>query len=475
MDTMTPDSRQGSAMSKSRKAAGTAPIAPALTPERVPPVPENWDQIRLPLRFVEDLILKMLYRRGALTGEQISDAVKLPFWALDAELLAFQQRRMVEVRGKGLHGRRAYVFDLTTEGRQRVREILPSSPYVGPAPVSLDAYREWTLQLPLRETPVRAPDVARGLADLVVDPALQRRLGPALNAGRSLFLYGEAGNGKTVLAERMARVYPGNLLIPYAIELDGTVIQLFDPGVHREVKTQEGVSESDLLKPAPGWDPRFVLIERPLVTVGGELTLEQLELRWDDVLGVYRAPPQLKANGGVFLVDDFGRQRVRPRELLNRWMIPLDRGVDHLALPAGQVMAVPFDCLVVFATNLDPSDLAEEAFFRRIRHKIHVGDPTREHYRQIFRNACIGKNIHYEESAVEFIEKEYYGRRGISPRACHPGDIVADICDLADYLGIEPSVERVLLQPACDAYFMDTPYLKGPRRPGQELEDSYAD
>lgn len=474
MDIMTPtESRQGP--KSGRRSAGAGGATPAgLRLEAAPPVPESWEQINLPLRFVEDLILKMLYRRGALTGDQISEALRLPFWALDRELLAFQQRRLVEVRGQGIHGRRAYVFDLTTEGRQRVREILPSSPYVGPAPVSLDAYKQWTVRRPLRDTPVRAPDVARGLADLVVDPSLMRRLGPAVNAGRSLFLYGDAGNGKTALAERIARIYPGHIFIPYAIELDGTVIQLFDPGVHRPVTTVEGVSESELLKPPHAWDPRFVLIERPMVTVGGELTLEQLELRWDEMLGVYRAPPQLKANGGVFLVDDFGRQRVRPRELLNRWMIPLDRGVDHLSLPGGQVMEVPFDCLVVFATNLDPSDLAEEAFFRRIRHKIRVEDPTPQQYRQIFRNVCLARNIHYDESAVEFIEKEYYGRRGIPPRACHPGDILADLCDLADYLGLEPVVDRVLLQPACDSYFMDTP-RGGMSRSMAASEDSYAD
>ncbi len=474
MDTMTPsEPRQGS--KASRRPELPASYA-AVVPAEVPPVPETWEEIDLPRRFVEDLILKMIYRRGALTGEQLSDALKLPFWALDRELLAFQQRRLVEVRGQGIHGRRAYVFDLTGEGRQRVREILPSSPYVGPAPVSLDAYREWTVRRPLRDTPVRAPDVARAFSDLVVDPSLMRRLGPAINAARSIFLYGDAGNGKTALAERMARAYPGKLLIPYAVEVDGTVIQLFDPGVHRPVRpVPEGISESELLKPPLTWDPRFVLIERPLVTVGGELTLDQLELRWDEMLGVYRAPPQLKANGGVFLVDDFGRQRVRPRELLNRWMIPLDRGVDHLALPGGQIMEVPFDCLVVFATNLDPVELAEEAFLRRVRHKIHVDDPTPPQYRQIFRNVCIERNIHFEESAVEFIEKEYYGRRGIPPRACHPRDIISDLCDLADYLGLEPVVDRVLLQPACDAYFMDTPRVTPRRAAGEALEDSYAD
>jgi SpoVK/Ycf46/Vps4 family AAA+-type ATPase len=190
-----------------------------------------------------------------------------------------------------------------------------------------------------------------------------------------------------------------------------------------------------------------------MVTVGGELTLDQLELRWDASLGVFRAPPQLKAVGGVFLVDDFGRQQVRPRDLLNRWMIPLDRGIDHLSLPNGQVVQVPFDCLVIFATNLDPRDLVEEAFFRRIRHKVRVDNPTPSQYREIFRQACLRKNVPYDEGAVHFIEEHYYEGRGIEPRACHPGDLVSDLCDLADYMGLRPTLDRLLLQPTCESYF----------------------
>jgi hypothetical protein len=454
--------------------AGMARTPGGMPVEHVPPVPTDGDQINLPPRLVGDLLLKMLYRRGALSGEQLSEAVKLPFWALDTELLGFQHRRLVQVQGQGARGRRAYIFDLTAEGRDRVREFLASSPYVGPAPVSLEAYRAWTVRRALRDTPVRAPDVARALADLVVDPSLMRRLGPAVNAGRSLFIYGDAGNGKTSISERIPSMYPGHIFIPYAVEMQGAIMQLYDPSVHEAVIHSEAPSESGLMRSPSLYDPRFVLIRRPLVTVGGELTLEQLEPRWDDHLGLYRAPPQLKANGGVFLVDDFGRQRVPPRELLNRWMIPLDRGVDHLSLGGGQMVEVPFDCLVVFATNLEPSDLAEEAFYRRIRHKVRVQDPTPEQYRQIFRDMCIARGIHYEESAVEFIESEYYGRRGIPSRACHPGDILADVCDLADYLGLPPKVERTLLQPACESYFMDAPRAGQGNTSGAATEDPHA-
>lgn len=419
----------------------------------MPVPPQVWGEIGLPHRFVEDLILKMLYRRGAMTGDALADALNLPFWALDTELLGYQQRRIVEVRGTGLHGRRGYLFDLSGEGRTRVREILASSPYVGPAPVPIHSYQEWMERQTLRKVRVRAAEVARGFSDLVVDPSLIRRLGPAINAGRSIFLYGEAGNGKTSIAERIAQAYPGEVFIPRAVLVGGQVIQLFDPSVHEPVDPEPPRSESALLRPAPLYDPRWVRIRRPMVAVGGELTLEQLELRWDASLGVFRAPPQLKAVGGVFLVDDFGRQQVRPRDLLNRWMIPLDRGVDHLTLPSGQTVAVPFDCLVIFATNLDPKELVEEAFLRRIRYKVRVENPTPAQYREIFRQVCLWRNIPYDESAVEFVEEEYYRKHGIEPRACHPGDLVSDLCDMADYMGLRPTLDRLLLEPACQAYF----------------------
>ena len=421
--------------------------------EEAPQPPQTWGDIGLPHRFVEDLILKMLYRRGAMTGDGLADALNLPFWSLDTELLGYQQRRIVEVRGTGMHGRRGYLFDLTGEGRQRVREVLPAIPYVGPAPVPMAVYSEWMDRQALRKVRVGAAEVARGFADLVVDPTLIRKLGPAINAGRSIFLHGDAGNGKTAMAERIARAYPGDVFIPRAILVGGQVIQLFDPSVHETVDPEPPRSESELLRPAPLYDPRFVRIRRPMVTVGGELTLDQLELRWDASLGVFRAPPQLKAVGGVFLVDDFGRQQVRPRDLLNRWMIPLDRGIDHLSLPNGQVVQVPFDCLVIFATNLNPRDLVEEAFFRRIRYKVRVENPTASQYREIFRQACVRKNVPYDEAAVQFIEEHYYRERDIEPRACHPGDLVSDLCDLADYMGLRPTLDRLLLQPACETYF----------------------
>jgi predicted ATPase with chaperone activity len=436
-----------------RKPPAESGRIPPATPEAVPLPPQTWGEIGLPHRFVEDLILKMLYRRGAMTGDGLADALNLPFWALDTELLGYQQRRIVEVRGTGMHGRRGYLFDLTAEGRQRVREVLPAIPYVGPAPVPMSVYSDWMERQTLRKVRVGAAEVARGFADLVVDPTLIRRLGPAINAGRSIFLHGDAGNGKTAMAERIARAYPGDVFIPRAILVGGQVIQLFDPSVHEPVDPEPPRSESELLRPAPVYDPRFVRIRRPMVTVGGELTLDQLELRWDASLGVFRAPPQLKAVGGVFLVDDFGRQQVRPRDLLNRWMIPLDRGIDHLSLPNGQVVQVPFDCLVIFATNLDPRDLVEEAFFRRIRHKVRVDNPTPSQYREIFRQACLRKNVPYDEGAVHFIEEHYYEGRGIEPRACHPGDLVSDLCDLADYMGLRPTLDRLLLQPTCESYF----------------------
>lgn len=421
-----------------------------------PPVPDSLEDTGLTEEFLADLILKALYKQGALTGDDLTNQIKLPFAILDERLLDLQQRRYLEVRGTEGHGRRGYTFDLTTEGRGRVREILETSGYVGPAPVTMRDYWNWVDAHSVRDVTITREQVVDGFRHLVLDDEFIETIGPAINSGRSVFLYGSAGNGKTAIAEAIAQMFGGQMFIPHAIFTEGQVIQLYDPLFHDEIEDDDDV-EKDWLRAPPDHDARFVKIKRPVVIVGGELTLDQLELQYDPNSKIFRAPPQVKANGGVFVIDDFGRQRVRPRDLLNRWMYPLERQLDFLTLPTGAKLAVPFDTLLIFATNLNPAELVEEAFLRRIRYKIMVENPTREQYEAIFERFCESQDIPYDADAVEYIYQEFYQRLGLAPRKCHPRDLLKQLLDLSRFQQREALLEKDMVRQACRTYFLDTP------------------
>ncbi len=440
--------------------------APGSGPERlVPPVPESLEEAGLSASFIEDLLLKVLYTRGACSGTILTRIVRLPFGLLDDSLLDLQQRHLIEVRGVEGHGRRGYVFDLTGEGRGRAREVMQANAYVGPAPVPGQVYSRWVREQSLRSEHISPEQVQRGFRHLVLDPQFIERIGPGINAGRSVFLYGPPGNGKTEIAYSISQILGSGIFIPHTVEVSGQIISLFDPYLHEVIddgmEEPDGAPGSPVVSTWPRFDPRFLEIRRPAVIVGGELTLDQLELQFDASSGVFAAPPQMKANGGAFVIDDFGRQRVRPRDLLNRWMIPLDRGIDYLSLPTGQKLEVPFDCLVVFSTNLNPADLVEEAFLRRIRYKILVDNPDRDAFAEIFRRICVKNGIHFAPEAIDYIFSNYYKDDGFSPRACHPRDILSDLMDLARFEDIQPSLSPELLRRACESYFIDMP------KPGQ--------
>jgi len=429
-----------------------------------PPVPDSLEETGLSAAFVSDLLIKTLYRLGARTGNQLGNIIRLPFALLDEELMTLQRRHLIEVRSASGHGRRGYTFDLTMEGRGRGREALVSSSYVGPAPVTLDQYTEWIANHNVSSLNVDRETVTDGLQHLVLEDDFIDILGPGISSGTSLFLYGDAGNGKTVIAEAIAQLLGGRMYVPHAVEIEGQIIQMYDPTFHRAVEgtDPEENGGSPWVQPPPEYDHRFVRIERPVVIVGGELTLEQLELHFDPHSGVYRAPPQLKANGGAFIIDDFGRQRVHPRELLNRWMVPLERHVDFLNLPIGHKVLVPFECLLIFATNLNPADLVEEAFLRRIRYKVHVANPSREQYDEIFRRVCRDRKLQYAPEAVEFIYDEFYGRLGFEPRSCHPRDLLGHVVDLARYTNTASVLSEEKLDLACRAYFLEVPEANVP-------------
>ena len=424
----------------------------------VPPAPETWAQVGLPREMVTDLLLKTLYQQGTVGGQALAELLRLPYGLLDELLLELQQRRMVEVRGTAGHNRAAYLFEATAAGRERAREAMTSSQYVGPVPVSLEAYRGWVLRQTVRDVHVTRERIREGFGDVVLDDETFELLGPAVNSARSLFLYGDSGNGKTLIASAIARLLGGEIYVPHAVAVEGLVMTVFDPVFHRVAEEAEAPEAGGLWRsPDAEWDRRFVRIRRPVVAAGGELTMDQLDLRWDPHSRTYQAPFQVKANGGVLILDDFGRQQVPPRDLLNRWIVPLEQRVDFLSLHSGGKFPVPFDCLLIISTNLDPRELMEEAFLRRIHYKVRVESPTPEQYREIFRRCCEARGVEYAEEGVRFVYREYYGRHHLPPRSCHPRDLVDHLCDTARFLETDPELSDALLERACRSYFLDLP------------------
>ena len=440
-------------MSATRVLLNEPPAAPK---DLVPPVPDSLAETGLSADAVRDLILKVFYVQGGRTGHYLSEFLRLPFPLVDEELLTLQQRRFIEVRGTTGPNRASYLFDLAGAGRDRAKEALDASQYVGPAPVPLSQYSKWIDAQSIQNAHVTQETLRAGFSHLVLNHSLLDTLGPAVNSSKSIFLYGHPGNGKTAIAEAISQMLGGTLYLPYAVDIEGQVMLVFDPVHHEEVETENDAIGRDALwiRSGPGYDRRYARVKRPVVLTGGELTLDQLDLRYDHFTKLYQAPFQVKANGGVLIVDDFGRQRVPPRDLLNRWIVPLEKRIDYLTLHTGGKFPVPFDCLLIFATNLDPAELIEEAFLRRIHYKIPVVDPTRVQYEEIFRRCCLGVGLDYSAEAVTYVFDEFYDKRGIRPRGCHPRDLIGHVTDIAKYRETTPQLTLELVDRACQSYFL---------------------
>jgi len=300
--------------------------------------------------------------------------------------------------------------------------------------------------------------LATGFQSLIVSKSMLDQLGPAVNSGKSLFLYGSPGNGKTVLAEGIGRALGSEMYVPYAIDVDGQIITMYDPVNHQ---TLAGTADSSSVIAASTQDRRWEKIKRPVVMVGGELTLEMLDLTFNPISRFYEAPIQIKANGGVFIVDDFGRQRIPARDLLNRWIVPLESRVDFLTLHTGRKFEIPFNVLIIFATNLKPQSLADEAFLRRIPYKILTKNPTMDEYCRIFELNCRKRNLAFDPVMVEYLHRKYYQPRRLQMRACHPRDLIEQVVNNCRYQGREPAISRDLLDAACAAYFIEESSSQG--------------
>ncbi len=400
---------------------------------------------------IERLLIKTLYT-GEATGLVIADRLRLPYTLLEPLVERMRAEQLVEVRGSTGSGSAGYRYALTDGGRDRARQYFDASQYVGPAPVPLASYVAQMRALAAARGYLDRERLRQGFSHLIIGDHVLEQLGPALNAGKALFLYGPPGNGKTVIAEGLGRTLGGDMYMPHAIDIDGHTVTMFDPINHESLEADEDTSS--VIAAAAPRDRRWVRIKRPVVMVGGELTLDMLDLAFNPLAKFYEAPIQLKANGGVFLVDDFGRQRIRPQDLLNRWIVPLESRIDYLTLHTGKKFQVPFDVLIVFATNLDPDSLADEAFLRRIPYKIPIGDPTVDQFSRIFELNCQRRNLRFHRVMVAYLQRRHYDPAGRAMRACHPRDLLDQVTALCRYRGIEPVITRELLDAACASYFV---------------------
>jgi len=439
----------------------SAPVASAQHPAGsdafVPPPVTRLEDTGLPLIYVADLAIKVLYSSGYLTGFRIAELIALPFSGVVDEILEFLKReKLVEVKGATGVGEGAYQYAITGAGIAKAREAMARNEYAGFAPVPLAVYNAAIIKQAAARVTVTQRVLRSSLAQLVMGEKTLARVGPAANSGNSLFLYGAPGNGKTSIARAIGKMVLGDdMYIPYAVDVEGQVIKVFDNVNHEIIPEEKGRAGTGQLRGGYRRDARWIHIRRPFIVVGGELTLSGLDLQFDEVNKFYEAPFQMKANGGMFLIDDFGRQQARPRDLLNRWIVPLENRIDYLTLHNGRKIEIPFNVLVVFSTNLPPKDLVDEAFLRRIRHKIEIVDPTYEEYKEIFRRVADAKKIAFDEKGLAYLLQEWYIKRNRKLRSNHPRDILEQMLDIASYLNVEPAMNKDLLDRACESYFVE--------------------
>lgn len=423
----------------------------------IPQQPKSVNDTGLNVTFLFDLVLRAVYHRGRVTGSDLAADMKLTYGVLAPILPAMRKQGLIDIVGqKGGAGDAGYEYEIKPpKGSAAVEEAMAKTTYLGPAPVPYDDYIETIAAQTLRNFIVTRRTIEGAFQDLILSPETYNEIGPAINSAASIFLFGFPGNGKTSIAERITRLMGEEIYIPYAIEVSNQIVKVYDPVVHRTSKSDDvGDGVESILRKGVVYDERYIKIRRPTIVVGGELNLPMLDLKYNTIGKFYEAPLQMKANGGIFMIDDFGRQQVRPMDLLNRWIVPLEKKYDYLTTATGTKIEVPFDVLLIFSTNLDPTQLADEAFLRRIKFKIEVKDPREEDWKKIWQLVCRGRNVEYDERGIDYILSKWYRPLNRPFRSCQPRDLLDQMICIGKY-----NMERVTFTPdlidaACETYFI---------------------
>jgi predicted ATPase with chaperone activity len=428
-----------------------------------PSAPETLQQTGLTLGFLNDLILRTLYTRGALLGLDLSRLMCLPFKVVEESLEFLKRDKCLEVTGGDLIGRVSYRFNLTELGRRRAQDAMRMCAYVGPAPVPLEDYVEQTYRQAVTGISVTPETLRASFGHLVLSDELFNAIGPAIVSGKSVFIYGPPGNGKTSMARGIGDFMNqsgGEIYVPHAFLTHNHIVTVYDPAVHQlgEGQTDDRLEDNEAtirrLLNKGTVDPRWVRIRRPVIITGGELTLNMLDLRYNPESNFYQSPLHVKANGGIFLVDDFGRQLCSPKELLNRWILPLEDRHDFLSLASGQKFQVPFEQLTIFSTNLDPKDLVDDAFLRRMRHKVEIPAPQRDIYEKIFHAVTRKLGLNPCPEAVDFLYDRYYAR-GRNARASDCRDLLETVQSICRFRRIPVQLTLELMADAAQSFICE--------------------
>ena len=408
-----------------------------------PRAPQQLRDIPVNVELVESLILKFLMNRGCAAGRDIAEQLGLPFRVLSDKMLEMKREQLVAHRHAS--GMNDFLYELTQEGHERAKRASATTTYFGALPVSLDEYIKSVEAQSLQKQKPTPDDLVGALKDLTLPPKTMGQIGQAVRAARAMFLFGSPGNGKTSIAQRITAAFGDEIWLPKALAVDGEIVRVFDPVVHEPLPMPN----------ANECDHRWIRIKRPTITAGGELTLENLEMTVVGTTGIIEAPLQLKSNCGVLLIDDFGRQRCSPTDLLNRWIVPLETQVDFLNMPSGKKVRVPFEQMVVFSTNLAPQQLVDEAFLRRIPYKVEAVDPSHEEFKRVFGILADKMAVHFDGDVFERMIKRHYIPHDRGLRYCHARDLLSQIKTMCEFEGQPPVMSDETVDRAVENYFVN--------------------
>ncbi len=432
-------------------------VAPTQAPQAeafAPAVPQRLEDTGLTEAMIEELILKTLFTRGEVIGRDIAGAIGLKFSVIEPRVEFLKRQRLMEAKGSLGYGSVSSVFVISEAGRCRAREYLERNQYTGAAPVPISQYSGVVRRQRSKSGWLTQEALRQAYRGMIVSPDVLAQIGPAVNSGKSFLMYGQPGNGKTYLAEALFRVDSSPIYVPYAIECQGMIVKVFDPVYHHEIEPVEE-SATSVSFDAPH-DGRWVCCRRPFIVTGGELSIGMLDLGYNAITKVYDAPFQLKANNGIYLIDDFGRQKTSPAEVLNRWIVPMDRRMDYLSFNTGGKMEVPFETFLIFSTNLQPESLGDEAFLRRIQYKMFLRNPRREEFVEIFRSFCASQSVGFPEVALDAFIRKHYEATAKKFRRCQPRDVISHAIDLINFEQLPFELTEELLDRAFASCFVSS-------------------